>query len=143
MGLQKSDAAALLAPGAADHLMQQLEGALAGARVAVAEAQIGIDNADQIELGKMVALGHELRADDDVEATFGHVGEFLLQPLHRFDEIGRQHQDATAGKQFGRFVLQPLDARPDRAQSFRSRGTAGIPPAAAWRSRSDGRPVAA
>ena len=49
--------------------MQQLEGALGGARVAVAEAEIGVDNADQIELGKMVALGDELRADDDVEAA--------------------------------------------------------------------------
>ena len=38
MRLQQSDAAALLAAGAADHLMQHLEGALGGARIAVAEA---------------------------------------------------------------------------------------------------------
>ena len=87
MRLQKPDAAALLAPGAADHLMQKLEGALAGARIAVAEAEIGIDDADQIELGEMVALGDELGADDDVEAALGDVVEFLAQPLHRFHEI--------------------------------------------------------
>ena len=36
MRLQKPDTAPLLAPGTAHDLMQQLEGALAGTRVAVA-----------------------------------------------------------------------------------------------------------
>ena len=67
--LQIADAAAFLAAGAADHLMQQLERALGGARIARAEAQIGIDHADQIELGKVVPLGDKLRADDDIDAA--------------------------------------------------------------------------
>ncbi len=37
MRLQEADAAAFLAAGAADHLMQQLERPLGGARIAVAE----------------------------------------------------------------------------------------------------------
>ena len=77
MRLQKADAAALLAAGAADHLMQQLERALGGARIAVGKPEIGIDDADQIELGKMMPLGDELRADDDVEAALRHVVELL------------------------------------------------------------------
>ena len=92
--LQEADAAALLAAGAADHLMQQLERALGGARIAVGEPEIGVDDADQVELGEMMALGDELRADHDVEAAFRDVVELLAQPLHRFDQIARQHQDA-------------------------------------------------
>ena len=94
MRLQIAEAAARLAAGAADHLMQQLEGALGGARIAVAEAEIGIDDADQIELREMMALGDELRADDDVEAALRDVVELLAQPLDRGDEIAREHQDA-------------------------------------------------
>ena len=143
MRLQKADAAPLLAAGAADHLMQQLERALGRARIAIAEAEIGIDDADQIELGEMMALGDQLRADDDVEAALRHVVEFLAQALHRFHQIARQHQDARAGKQLGRFLFQPLDAGADGRRSFRWRGSSGIPPAAAWRSRNGGRPAAA
>ena len=72
-----------LAAGAADHLMQQLERALGRARIAVGEAEIGVDDADQVELGEMVALGDELRADDDVEAALRDVVELLAQPLDR------------------------------------------------------------
>ena len=84
MGLQKADAPPLLAAGAADHLMQQLKRALGRARIAVAEAEIGVDDADQIELGEMMALGDELRADDDIEAALRHVVEFRAQAFHRF-----------------------------------------------------------
>ena len=104
-----------LAAGAADDLMQQLERALGGARVAVAEAEIGIDDADQIELREMVPLGHQLRADDDVDAALRDLVELLAHPLDRSDEIARQHQDARVGKQRRRLLLQPLDARARQA----------------------------
>jgi hypothetical protein len=75
------------APGATDYLMQQLEGAFGGARVAVGEPDIRVDNADQIEHREMVAFGDELRANDDVEAAGGDVGEFLAHALDRGDEV--------------------------------------------------------
>ena len=115
--LQIAVAAPLLAAGAADHLMQQLERALGRARIAVGKTQIGVDDADEIELGKMMTLGDELRADDDVEAALRHVVQFLPQPLHGVDQIARQHQDAGAGKQLGRLLLQPLDAGTDRDEA--------------------------
>ena len=37
----------------------------------------------------MVALGDQLRPDDDIEAPLGDVVELLAQPLDRFDEIAR------------------------------------------------------
>ena len=66
----------------------------------------------------MMALGDQLRADDDVEAAFRHVVELLTQPLHGFHQIARQDENARAREQLGRFVLQPLDARADRRETF-------------------------
>ena len=56
------------AAGAARDLVQELEGALARARVgAVREAQVAVDDADSGEQREMVPLGDDLRADDDVD----------------------------------------------------------------------------
>ena len=85
--LQQAAADAFAATGAAEHLMQQLEGALGGARVAVVEAEISIDHTDQVEHREVMALGDELRADDDVEAAGGDVLQFGAQPIHRSDKI--------------------------------------------------------
>ena len=56
VGLQITDTLPGLATGAADDLMQQLEGALRRPRIAVAQAKIRIDDADQIELREDHAL---------------------------------------------------------------------------------------
>ena len=87
VGLQKAVAAAGFAAGAAGDLVQQLEGALGGARVAVVEAEIGIDDADQVELGEMMALRHQLGADDDVDVAVGDLLEFLAHALGGGDEV--------------------------------------------------------
>src|SRR6202000_1932434 len=60
MRLQKADATALVAAGAPDHLIQQLPRAFGGARIAVAEAEISIDHADQIEPREVMALRDDL-----------------------------------------------------------------------------------
>ena len=61
----------------------------------------------------MMAFGDKLRADDDVEAAGGDVGEFLAHALDRGDEIGREHEHARGRKQFAHLLFQALDARPD------------------------------
>src|SRR5262249_19120150 len=113
MRLQEAEASALLAAGAAHDLMQKLEGALRRARIAVGEAEIGIDDPDQVEFWEVMALGDELGADDEIETPLRHVIEFGAQPLDRFHEIARQDQDAAPWKQLGGLVLKPLDARAD------------------------------
>ena len=99
MGLQETDAAALVAPGAADHLVEQLKSPLGGARIAIAQAEIGIDDADQIEPRKIMSLRHQLRADDDVDAALRNLVELAAHGLDRGDEIARQHHGARVGKQ--------------------------------------------
>jgi len=81
-----------IAAGAPDHLMQKLERALGGAGIAVAQAEIGIDDADQIELREMMALGDKLGTDDDVEAAGGDVVELFAQPLDGGDKIAGEDQ---------------------------------------------------
>ena len=113
MRLQVAAADAGVAPGAADHLMQELERALGGARIAVGEAEVGIDDADEVELGEVMALGDELRADDDVEAALRDVVQLLAQPVDRGDEVAREHQHPRLREQLAHLLLQPLDARAD------------------------------
>ena len=119
MRLQEAVAAPGLAAGAAGHLMQQLERPLAGARIAVAETEVGIDDANQIEPREMMSLGDELRADDDVEPALRDVFQLLLQPLDRFHQIARQNEDAPVRKQIGRLVFEPFDAGTAGNEAFR------------------------
>src|SRR5215467_5524164 len=117
MRLQIPDTATLLAPGTADDLVQQLECAFGSARVPVCQPEIGVDHAGQLELREMVALRNKLGPDDNVELSLRDCVELLAQALDRFDEIARQHQDAALRTQFGRFLLQPLDAGADRNEA--------------------------
>jgi hypothetical protein len=67
--LHEATALRKCASGATGDLMQKLEGALAGARICACEPEIAIDNADGCEIGKMVAFGYDLRADDDLSVA--------------------------------------------------------------------------
>src|SRR5690349_9532524 len=111
MRLQKALPLPGFASGAARDLMQKLERPLGRARIAIRKTEIGIDDADQIELREMMALGDELRADDDIELALGDTVEFLAQPLDRFDQIAGEHDAARIGKQSRDFFLQALDTR--------------------------------
>jgi hypothetical protein len=116
MGLQISDAAALVAAGAPDHLVEQLPGSFRGARIAVAEPQIGIDHADEIQAREMVALRHQLRADNDVDTALGDLVQLAAHGLDRGDQVTRQHHRARLRKQRNRLFLEPLHTRADRDQ---------------------------
>ena len=98
MRLQEAYSAPFFAAGAADHLMQELERALGGARVAIAETEIGIDDTDEIELGEMMALGDELRTDNKIEAALRDVLKLAAKSLDRIHEIARQDENARLGK---------------------------------------------
>ena len=55
------------APCPASGLRNLLEGAFGGAQIPALKPQIGVDHPDQSQFGKMIALRHQLRADDDVD----------------------------------------------------------------------------
>ena len=110
-GLQQAEALLAGAPGPAGHLAEQLEGALGGARIAIGEAEIGIDDADQRHVGKIVPLGDQLRADDDVGLALGDRLELEPQPPDAAHDVGRQHDGARVGKMPDDLLGDPLDAR--------------------------------
>ena len=72
VGLDEDAARLVAAPGAAGDLLDLLEAALGGAQVAALQAEVGVDHADQGEVGEMIALGDELGADDDVDLARLH-----------------------------------------------------------------------
>ena len=110
-GLQQRAARPFAAPGAPGRLAQELKGALGGARIAVGEADIGVDDADQGQQRKIVALGDELRADDDVVVAARRRIELPAQRLDPAGEVGREHQRARVGEQRSRLLGEALDAR--------------------------------
>jgi hypothetical protein len=119
VGLQIAKTTALFAPCAADHLVQQLESTLDGTRVAVAQAKIGVNDPNQVELWKVMTLGNELRPNDEIEATLRYVVELLPETLNRFHEIARQNESTGLRKKFGGFLLEPFDPRTNGCETDR------------------------
>ena len=98
VGLQVAETPPLLAPCSSNHLMQQLKSTLRRTGIAVTKAEIRVDDADQVELGKMVPFGDKLRTDDKIEASLGDVVELLPKAFDQFHEIARQHKNAGLWK---------------------------------------------
>src|SRR4051794_4387127 len=98
--------------------MEQLECTLRRARITVAETQIGIDDANKIELRKMMAFRHQLRADHDIEAALRNVIELAPEAFDRFHEIAREYENARIRKKLGRFLFEPLNTRADRDKAI-------------------------
>ena len=67
-GLDQHFTGAFMATGATGHLHDQLGHALTGAEVGAEQAVIGVEDADQCDVRKMVTLGKHLRAQQ--QATF-------------------------------------------------------------------------
>ena len=44
------------------------------------QPEIGVDHADQRQVGEMIALGHQLRADDDVDVARLHPARRIRRP---------------------------------------------------------------
>ncbi len=94
------------------HLIEQLECPLCRARIAIGEAKIGIDNADQRHAGKIVPLGHQLRANDNIGVTLGNRLQFQPQPLDSAKQVRRQNQHPRIGEMPRRLFGNALYARP-------------------------------
>ena len=110
MGLDEDAAGLVAAAGAAGDLADLLEAALGRAQIAARQAEIGVDHADQGEVGEMIALGDELGADDDVDLARLHPGDELGRLGRRPDRVGGDDRGARLGKQRGDLVGDPLDA---------------------------------
>ena len=109
MGLDQHPPGLVAAAGAAGDLADLLEAALGGAQVAALQAKVGIDHADQRQVGEVIALGHQLRADDDVDLARLHRGDEFGGALRRPDGVAGDDRDARFGEQGRDLVGDALD----------------------------------
>ena len=115
IGLQERRAALFGAPGAARHLPDQLERPLRRPQVRALQPKVGVNHPNQRQQGKVVPLGHDLGADDDVGGALGDLGDLFLQGPRRGEEVRRQHRQPRLGKPRRHLFGQPLHPRPDRS----------------------------
>src|SRR3546814_10570845 len=80
------------------------------AQVAAFEAQIGVDHADQRQVGEMIAFGDELGADDDVDVARLHAVDELGGLGGRPDRVRRDDRGPGVGPQRRDLVGDALDA---------------------------------
>ena len=114
------------APGAAGHLHQLREQALAGAVVLREQRGIGIEHADERQLLEVVALGDHLRADQDVDVAAVHRVERFLCAALPARGIGVDAQDARLREQRLQAFLDALRAAAERLQIDIAAGRAGV-----------------
>ena len=131
MGLDEHAAGLVAAAGAAGDLLDLLEAALGGAEVAAGEAEVGVDHADQRQVGEVIALGDQLRADHDVDRAGLHRADELGRAQRRPDGVGGDDRRPRFGEQLGDLVGDALDARARRRRGCPPRRIPGTPWAAA------------
>ena len=110
VGLDEDAARLVAAAGAAGDLLDLLEAALGRAQVAAGKAEVGIDHADQGQVGEVIALGHQLGADDDVDRAGLHRADELRGAQRRPDGVRGDDRGARIGEQLGDLVGDALDA---------------------------------
>ena len=95
MGLDQHLARFLGAPGTAGHLDDLLGHALAGAEVGGKQPAVGVQHGDQGHLGKVVALGEHLGADQDAGRAAVDGSQQLAQGVlaRRGVAVDAQHRD--------------------------------------------------
>jgi len=105
-----------LAAGTADDLMQQLKRALGGAWIAIGKDEIGINDADQIELPGNGAPWRRAACRSRCRSGLAHTSSSCRRPLHR----STRSLDSTRMRLFGiapGLLLEPFDAGTDREEA--------------------------
>ena len=86
-GLQQRHAPAFGPSGPPRHLPHQLKRAFRRPQVRSLQAQVGIDHPDQRQQRKVVPLGHDLCADDDVGTPRRDQPDLLFQRPRRSEQV--------------------------------------------------------
>src|SRR5262249_20531630 len=109
------------AAGAAGDLRQELEGPLAGAEVGQRQRAVGEEDADQRDAGEVVALGHHLRADEDVDLAARDLAEDAPEPSSAGGAggVAVEPGDARRGEARPQRLLHPLGADAEAADRRR------------------------
>ena len=126
MGLNDDFTGALGAAGTPSHLNDQLGQPFGGAKVDAEQAGVGVDDADQGDIGQMVALGQHLGADEN--PPLAAVSAFQ-QGFHRAfaaSAVAIHPHQADTGKTLGKLAFHPFRALAQRAQPLAAAAGAAI-----------------
>ena len=97
--LHKDFAFDVAAPGAPGHLGEELEGPFTRPEIGeVCRARVGVDDADERDVGKMEALGNHLGADEDVNFAGAEIAEDAAEIVLALQGVGIHALDAGFGK---------------------------------------------
>ncbi len=100
-----------LAPaGASRDLDEELEGAFGSAEVGKVEGQVGIEHADERDVGEVEAFGDHLSADEDVELLGTELAQGVAQLVLALHGVGVHAGDAGLGEDLANDGLHPLGA---------------------------------
>lgn len=109
-GLDDDFAFEFAATGAAGDLGEELEDAFAGTEVGDVEADVGVKDADQGDVGKVEAFGDHLGADEDVDLLGLEGIEEIAEGIFFAHGVGVDAGDAGGGEYFFQDVFDFLGA---------------------------------
>ena len=109
-GLDDDFAFEFTASGTSGDLGDELEGALAGAEIGDVEAEVGVEDSDEGDVGEMQALGDHLGADKDVDFLGFEFPEDVFEGVFAAHGIGIDAGEAGFGEDFLEDFLDLLGA---------------------------------
>ena len=112
------------APGPAGHLAQELEGPLSGTEVRQVQAGVGADHSHQRHLGDVETLGHQARADQDVQLAAGEGVDDALRGAASLHHVSVETAHAQRREARRDLVLQALGPAAEVADPRRTAGRA-------------------
>ena len=110
VGLHQHPAGPVAPPGPAGHLRHELEGPLGGAEVGHVQRRVGVDHADQRDVGEVEPLGDHLRAEQDPHLARPEGREHLLVAARRPHRVGVHPPHDVVGERRLDLALEPLGA---------------------------------
>lgn len=108
--LHKHTSGQLGAASATTHLLQKLEATFSRPHIPSFKTEISINNDDESQIRKVMSLGNQLGADDEIVFAVGHIIERKLRLLPATQRIAGNHEDTGIFKAFPRFRFDAFHA---------------------------------
>ena len=88
------------ASGASGDLSDELEGTLTGAEIRNMQAEVGVENSNQSDIGKMQTFGNHLGADEDIDLLRFEFLEDVFESVFTAHRIGIDTCETSFGENF-------------------------------------------
>ncbi len=99
-GLNDDFASQVATTGSTGDLGEELEGPFAGAEVGGVEGEVGIEDADEGDVGEVESLGDHLGAEEDVDLLGTEIAEGVAEGVFSAGGVGVESGDLGSGEDF-------------------------------------------